>query len=1183
MSGQIHFVTPTNRWIGSIPLSTLDPLTLEPLSTYLRPDALRPPTNVTLPQNNGVGPSDISCGQDLNEKDNNNRDNVFKDRTTNIKVPAPPKHSDYYHAQHLLRLIFQTQKIRSRALKRCLPEYFDSAEDVTISTSSEDREEQEQVQPHVIESLPLQLPLQPVHTTIPIEGQIQQISSQAARGSKTSTKMKKKTPRYVHSLLLNRAVRNPLTNTEIEAKEEEKKEEGAEGAVQTENGPTEDVIQHEKRELRKARWRQERIMNLEIEAQHELEWRRWQRSLLVSTSTSTSSASASEDWRSKEMSGSSKAAEQLSRRQRPTSRNMRFRLSNDVTLLETSERGLRLPRRKREDKDSSEMDTKANDNTMARIATVASAMIDTVTPKEQEEESSATTKTSQAAADGTQLMNNNNDQAQTSSALEPMELQEIYRYHSDHQQQQLHQQEQRGAEMRTRLDDVDNNELEKEMIGVTTGRLPAQESGSMTTINPVMTIPSILPWWDPDPQPFKMPISRLSEFGISTLPEPVVKHFGGVSIYAASPSRKWSSQEQPHPEASVLDRQDQDEHESREEYAEDNYHDEHHHNVEPKKESKNNDKHDPLNCNRDGCTWIPRLLFRHLSQEDFEDRVQRVSRIPYALSTVIMEGGSQRQPRQHDQDDGGNDGMEIAGVFAEGSGGRSNRAHSSGSRERRDDEHEQTVEQEQVQEQQGSSSSPWNEARRRPRWMSRIFSRSGSMNDAQSMLDTTTTITPAVEAVVDSVAAQQQGILQDSSFVTLSTRDKGAIDEKSTDDECPEASGAVLVDPALDDEHLQQEERAVVPLDDKVDEKMEVREEEDAHETWALYQATFEREDYDSSDYAYSALDDDDDNSSDPDWDNSGIDSSDASSVSDDSSEEDEQAGSAPQGSSRRSLMGQYEVLDRLDLLHEDAAPRCKKDGVSSGSTTTDEKATSSRAYSATAASRTGATTAVVEAESKYASAPAVGSWRTVAIVLMGTIVYAALNVEGSSLRSRESSQLNRERILVTEDDGGSSSLMPVLRGSSGPEASVLHGQSESAEVHPPLRLRPQRHHHHRQAEAHAQREQGHSDTLMASVNDIMRDEMSGGPLLVMTAASMTVANSGCHLLQTKEDSQQQYHLFGDNTLETLRKCHILANKYGQACTVLRNLIRIWKLILAAEQSQSTTGKYNTRVLQAQK
>ena len=38
MSGQIHFVTPTNRWIGSIPLSTLDPLTLEPLSTYVRSD-----------------------------------------------------------------------------------------------------------------------------------------------------------------------------------------------------------------------------------------------------------------------------------------------------------------------------------------------------------------------------------------------------------------------------------------------------------------------------------------------------------------------------------------------------------------------------------------------------------------------------------------------------------------------------------------------------------------------------------------------------------------------------------------------------------------------------------------------------------------------------------------------------------------------------------------------------------------------------------------------------------------------------------------------------------------------------------------------------------------------------------------------------------------------------------------
>lgn len=69
--GQIHFVTPTNRWLGSIPLSTLDPLTLEPLSTYVRPDP-----------RHKQGGDEKGGGQEL-EKVGEEREDM-KERTTNI-------------------------------------------------------------------------------------------------------------------------------------------------------------------------------------------------------------------------------------------------------------------------------------------------------------------------------------------------------------------------------------------------------------------------------------------------------------------------------------------------------------------------------------------------------------------------------------------------------------------------------------------------------------------------------------------------------------------------------------------------------------------------------------------------------------------------------------------------------------------------------------------------------------------------------------------------------------------------------------------------------------------------------------------------------------------------------------------------------------------------------------------
>lgn len=68
--GQIHFVTPTNRWLGSIPLSTLDPLTLEPLSTYVRPD----------PPRQSQGGNEKGGGDEAEEVEGED----MKERTTNI-------------------------------------------------------------------------------------------------------------------------------------------------------------------------------------------------------------------------------------------------------------------------------------------------------------------------------------------------------------------------------------------------------------------------------------------------------------------------------------------------------------------------------------------------------------------------------------------------------------------------------------------------------------------------------------------------------------------------------------------------------------------------------------------------------------------------------------------------------------------------------------------------------------------------------------------------------------------------------------------------------------------------------------------------------------------------------------------------------------------------------------------
>lgn len=102
----------------------------------------------------------------------------------------------------------------------------------------------------------------------------------------------------------------------------------------------EEKVQLEK-ELRKERWRQGRIVNLELEMQHEMDWRRWNRS----QATFAAEAETAEDQRN--------TVNGLGRRKRAGRRMMRLKLGKDITLLEPSERGLRLPRRVRSRSSSS--------------------------------------------------------------------------------------------------------------------------------------------------------------------------------------------------------------------------------------------------------------------------------------------------------------------------------------------------------------------------------------------------------------------------------------------------------------------------------------------------------------------------------------------------------------------------------------------------------------------------------------------------------------------------------------------------------------------------------------------------------------------------------------------------------------------------------------------------------------
>ncbi|KAG0249533.1 hypothetical protein BG011_009207 [Mortierella polycephala] len=834
MSGQIHFVTPTNRWIGSIPLSTLDPLTLEPLSTYVRQDKHQH--------------SKSSLGDDMNaskeadtEKTPSNEDEKFEERTTNISgqpvslilarlqttsqgcscgctVPAPPKHSDYYHAQHLLRLIFQTQRVRSRTLMAHFPQYFESLTNTSADHKLQHPQHQQRQTSAPSDASDVVIPI----NNLSYQQQHPTQATAAYNNHHSSSLQKSKVPRYVQSLVQNRSFKNPLTNTEIEGDPTffavlepgcggwwyepwamasrpahlqgrsfhlghttqpcpHSRDESISTAQETVDSAsmekTPEMIQYEK-ELRKEKWRRGRIANLELEAQHELDWRRWQRSLDTS-------------------------ADRL-KPQRV--RKMRFRLGKDVALLEPAERSLRLPKRLRRPNGNKKDNL---DQAVGMTGPVVTNML---------------------SASGIC------QPAQTSAVAREQELTGIQSQSGDRHAYNEKEKTEMLEKSRRRFDGILYEE----------------------------PLPTAMPWWDPNPQPFKMPETGLSPFAVSTLPEPVARHFGGTSIYAPVPSSGIPAQEsRQDPCAHQGERQSQGQ------------------STEGKGEGARQDETVP-NCDTDGCEWVPvqagdrvavligtskdfllfpsfqRLLFRHLSQEDFDDHVCRVGAPLCPVSTVAIEGRrAQDGGRREDgstEDDHGNMDDRRQSIASEATQ-TSNR-----------DEYGQQITTGNTSRDQETRS-----------WMSWI-ARRRSVNNEES--------TSAIGSRVQESSAwddiQTQSISRTGSGCSVSI-------DISTED----AAVDIAIAAATAETDVKELPQTELPRNDE--EKMSA---EDAQQRWDLYLETLDREDYDSSDYSYSSSDEGE-GDTDMDMDDPRYEFSDSSSSEDDRDDDRDESSSRTRQCSR--------------------------------------------------------------------------------------------------------------------------------------------------------------------------------------------------------------------------------------------------------------------------------------------
>ncbi|KAG0091180.1 hypothetical protein BGZ92_001335 [Podila epicladia] len=314
-----------------------------------------------------------------------------------------------------------------------------------------------------------------------------------------------------------------------------------------------------------------------------------------------------------------------------------------------------------------------------------------------------------------------------------------------------------------------------------------------------------MPWWEPDPKPFTMPSTKLSPFAISTLPEPVAKLFGGTSMYAPRPKQEEQPQsqqepatEQPPPTEPTIAATTSD---------------------QPSSEPR---------ADTNGCKWVPvrdgdrvavmigtsqdfllfpsfqRLFLRHLSREDFQDRVGRVTVIPCPATTVVVEGrrahdGGRRQQEPLEEEEGVPEGDEVENQ----------------SLEQDDDNRDEYG----LRVEQGSGEAT--ATRSWPRWLTSRRSRTDTGSNARA----TSSLTVAANASTLVESTQP------------STESSGA--GQTTRGQADTAGESTMISQDTEKRHPDKAVKSVAKSAPSI--------------TWTYDWETFHREDYDSSEYSFSS------------------------------------------------------------------------------------------------------------------------------------------------------------------------------------------------------------------------------------------------------------------------------------------------------------------------------------------
>ncbi|KAG0228816.1 hypothetical protein BGW41_003265 [Actinomortierella wolfii] len=387
------------------------------------------------------------------------------------------------------------------------------------------------------------------------------------------------------------------------------------------------------KEARRERWRQSRIATLEEEALHELDWRRWQRSLVamqqkqlhqLSTQPNDVDTPAQGSERrqcaplqprptiplSSESSSEDETTQHHHHAPSPEHyrRGIRLQLAKDLVVLDPSEHGLRLPTR-----------PLVNSSAVPQSSAI-----------------------------------------QATARVDPGEFESI----------SIHVGDPRCDDM-TNIMQQEGLEDKAAMAAMNLNNQTYQHSAHLPYHDDQAAFDAAnLAWWDPSPQPFKMPNPKLSPYAISTLPEPVARAFGGKSIYAPHSTAPSDNSTKPSDtrtaagdtgetsstDTSVMGQSDVT-----------SSTDASGQQQKPQKVASVSEKEHShqQSANTEGCTWVPvppedrvavmigtsqdfllfpafqRLLFRHLSKEDYEDKAGRrtnshghVSYLTSSLSTT---------------------------------------------------------------------------------------------------------------------------------------------------------------------------------------------------------------------------------------------------------------------------------------------------------------------------------------------------------------------------------------------------------------------------------------------------------------------------------------------------------------------------------------------------------------------